>query len=99
MLLLKSLIGGGGGALLFIIISVKYGKNSFLAKSRADNIRTDMNSFTFSLVIHFLTGEGLLLRHIGMKQDHLRMNNSTGSNNHLRSIDRFRSMINDNLEQ
>ena len=27
------------------------------------------------------------------KQDHLRMNNSTGSNNHLRSIDLFRSMI------
>ena len=27
------------------------------------------------------------------KQDHLRMNNSTGSNNHLQSIDLFRSMI------
>ena len=27
------------------------------------------------------------------KQDRLRMNNSTGSNNHLRSIDLFRSMI------
>ena len=27
------------------------------------------------------------------KQDHLRMNNSTGSNNHLQSIDPFRSMI------
>ena len=27
------------------------------------------------------------------KQDHLRMNKSTGSNNHLRSIDLFRSMI------
>ena len=27
------------------------------------------------------------------KQYHLRMNNSTGSNNHLRSIDHFRSMI------
>ena len=27
------------------------------------------------------------------KHDHLKMNNSTGSNNHIRSIDRFRSMI------
>ena len=27
------------------------------------------------------------------KQDHLRMNNSTGSNNHLRSMDVCRSMI------
>ena len=28
-----------------------------------------------------------------VKQDHLRMNNSTGPNKHLTSIDRFRSMI------
>ena len=28
-----------------------------------------------------------------LKQDYLRMNNSTGSNNHLRSIDRFRSIL------
>ena len=28
-----------------------------------------------------------------IKQDHLRMNNNTGSNNHLRSKDLFRSMI------
>ena len=30
---------------------------------------------------------------INKKQDHLRMNNSTGSNNHFRSTDLFRSMI------
>ena len=56
VLLLKSLFGGGG-ALLFIIISMKYVKNSFLAKSRADNLRTDKNIFTLSLVLQFHTGD------------------------------------------
>ena len=34
--------------------------------------------------------------HEKVEQDHLRMNNSTGSYNHLRSIDLFRSTIIEN---
>ena len=34
-----------------------------------------------------------IVSNMPFKQDHLRMNNSTRSNNHLRSIDLFRSMI------
>ena len=50
-----------------------------------------VEQIVFNAIINIIAD--IVLDTVVIKQGHLRMNNSTGSNNHLRSIDLFRSMI------